>query len=173
MGLGVFWEYAGIVPVRGGAMRATTLPTILLFTLLVAACASSQRTRPVAGAPAARDSAALYDDLGGTPGIERVVDATLAIVHADPHINLFFEDTDIPDLRRLLVEQICAASGGPCEYTGRSMEESHSGMGLTDEDFDRFVADMVAAMDGLEVPKDLQQRLLGLLGPMRPQIVGQ
>jgi len=152
-------------------MRATTL-TILLLSALVAACAGGPRKAPPASAPV-QGSSALYDDLGGTPGIERVVDATLAIVHADPHINLFFENTDIPDLRRLLVEQICAATGGPCEYTGRSMEESHSGMGLTDEDFDRFVADMIAAMDGLAVPKDLQQRLLALLGPMRPQIVGQ
>jgi hemoglobin len=152
-------------------MRAMTLGTILLLSLLAAACAGTPRKTPHAAT--ARASAALYQDLGGTPGIERVVDATLAIVHADPHINLFFENSDIPDLRRLLVEQICAATGGPCEYTGRSMEESHSGMGLTDEDFDRFVADMVAAMDGLEVPKDLQQRLLALLGPMRPQIVGQ
>lgn len=153
-------------------MRATTFATILL-SLLVAACAAGPRKAPQAEAPAAQGGAVLYDDLGGTPGIERVVDATLAIVHDDPHINLFFENSDIPDLRRLLVEQICAATDGPCEYTGRSMEESHSGMGLTDEDFDRFVADMIAAMDGLAVPKDLQQRLLALLGPMRPQIVGQ
>lgn len=152
-------------------MRVTTLATILLLSLLASACAGGPRKPPPASA--AQGSAALYDDLGGTPGIERVVDATLAIVHADPHINLFFENSDLPDLRRLLVEQICAATGGPCEYTGRSMEESHSGMGLTDEDFDRFVADMIAAMDGLAVPKDLQQRLLALFGPMRPQIVGQ
>ena len=154
-------------------MRATTFGTILLFSSLLAACAGAPRKASQADASAANGGAALYNDLGGTPGIERVVDATLAIVHNDPHINLFFENTDIPDLRRLLVEQICAATGGPCEYTGRSMEESHSGLGLTDEDFDRFVADMVAAMDGLSVPKELQQRLLGLLGPMRPQIVGQ
>jgi hemoglobin len=151
-------------------MRAMTWGTILL-SLLLGACAGNPRTP--SHAPTAGSDAALYTDLGGTPGIERVVDATLAIVHADPHINLFFENSDIPDLRRLLVEQICAATGGPCEYTGRSMEESHSGMGLTGEDFDRFVADMIAAMDGLAVPKDLQQRLLGLLGPMRPEIVGQ
>ena len=153
-------------------MRATSLGTILLLSLVVAACAGGLRKAAPARA-ALQVGATLYEDLGGTPGIERVVDATLAIVHADPHINLFFENSDIPDLRRLLVEQICAATGGPCEYTGRTMEESHSGMGLTDEDFDRFVADMIAAMDGLAVPKDQQQRLLALLGPMRPQIVGQ
>ena len=77
------------------------------------------------------------------------------------------------DLRRLLIEQICAATGGPCEYTGRPMEEAHSGLNLTDADFDAFVEDLVRAMDSQKVPKDLQKQLLGLLGPMRPQVVGQ
>ncbi len=79
----------------------------------------------------------------------------------------------MPDLRRLLIEQFCAATGGPCEYTGRSMEEAHGGLNLTDEDFDRFVGDLVHAFDKVAVPKDLQQQLLALFGPMRKQIVGQ
>ena len=77
------------------------------------------------------------------------------------------------DLRRLLIEQICAATGGPCTYSGRSMEEAHSGLNLTDADFDAFVDDLVRAMNSTKVPPDLQKQLLGLLGPMRPQVVGQ
>ncbi|MCB1572324.1 MAG: group 1 truncated hemoglobin, partial [Xanthomonadales bacterium] len=99
-------------------------------------------------------------------GIERLVDASLARVHADLRINLFFENTDLADLRRLLIEQICAASGGPCVYTGRSMEEAHSGMNLSDEDFDAFVEDLVAAMDEVALAASTQQQVLGLFGPM-------
>ena len=54
------------------------------------------------------------------------------------------------DLRRLVIEQLCAATGGPCTYTGRSMEEAHSGLNLTDADFDAFVDDLVRAMDSRE-----------------------
>jgi hemoglobin len=126
-----------------------------------------------ATAAAGAKSDALYRALGGTDGITKVVDAALAEIHGDLRINIFFEKTDMADLRRLLIEQICAATGGPCEYTGRSMEEAHSGLNISDADFDAFVEDLVRAMDSQEVPKDLQKQLLGLLGPMRPQVVGQ
>jgi len=128
---------------------------------------------PAAKAAAGAKSDALYRALGGTDGITKVVDAALAEIHGDLRINIFFEKTDMADLRRLLIEQICAATGGPCEYTGRSMEEAHSGLNLSDADFDAFVEDLVRAMDSQKVPKDLQKQLLGLLGPMRPQVVGQ
>jgi hemoglobin len=126
-----------------------------------------------ATAAAGAKSDALYRALGGTDGITKVVDAALAEIHGDLRINTFFEKTDMADLRRLLIEQICAATGGPCEYTGRSMEEAHSGLNISDADFDAFVEDLVRAMDSQKVPKDLQKQLLGLLGPMRPQVVGQ
>jgi len=145
--------------------------------LLAAGCAGTPPAKSTAPAdkPAAvaAKSDALYRALGGQPGITKVVDAALAEIHGDLRINLFFEKTDMADLRRLLIEQICAATGGPCEYTGRSMEEAHSGLNLTDADFDAFVQDLVRAMDSQKVPKDLQKQLLDLLGPMRPQVVGQ
>jgi len=150
---------------------------IALGLLLAAGCAGTPPPKSAAPAakpaPAAAKSDALYRALGGQPGITKVVDAALAEIHGDLRINLFFEKTDMADLRRLLIEQICNATGGPCEYTGRSMEEAHSGLNLTDSDFDAFVEDLVRAMDSQKVPKDLQKQLLDLLGPMRPQVVGQ
>jgi hemoglobin len=115
----------------------------------------------------------LYRALGEGPGVERLVDAALTRIHADLRINLFFENTDLPDLRRLLIEQICEASGGPCTYTGRSMEEAHSGMYLSEEDFGVFVEDLVAAMNDVGVDAQSQQAVLGLFGPMKPQIIEQ
>lgn len=137
-----------------------------LFALLLTACAAAPPKTV-----ATNDT--LYQRLGGAPGVEAVVDATLKQVHGDLRINIFFENTDLPDLRRLLIEQICAATGGPCTYTGRSMEEAHSGMNLTDKDFDIFVEDLIAAMTEVGVAPALQQELLALFGPMRPQVVGQ
>ena len=146
----------------------------LAVTLMLVGGCSAPTHRPDAAKPAvAKRDDTLYRALGAQAGIEKAVDAVLLEIHNDPHINLFFANTDMPDLRRLLVEQFCAATGGPCEYTGRSMEEAHGGLNLTDEDFDRFVGDLVRGLDKAEVPKDLQQQLLALFGPMRKQIVGQ
>ena len=157
-------------------MRTSMRIAIGLCVVLAAGCAGAppaKHAEPAAKAAAGAKSDALYRSLGGTEGITKVVDAALAEIHGDLRINIFFEKTDMADLRRLLIEQICAATGGPCEYTGRSMEEAHSGLNLSDADFDAFVEDLVHAMDAQKVPKDLQKQLLGLLGPMRPQVVGQ
>jgi hemoglobin len=53
------------------------------------------------------------------------------------------------------------------------MEEAHSGLNLSDADFAAFVEDLVAALDELKVPKASQDKLLAILGPMKPQVVGQ
>lgn len=161
--------------IAGGARRLRRLPFAICVAVLLAlgGCAgSSPRTgAPDRGAPAAKD--ALYRELGGTAGITRVVDVFLARVDNDLRINLFFDNTDKKDLRTLVVEQLCEATGGPCKYSGRSMEEAHSGLNLSDADFAAFVEDLIAAMDELKVPKPSQDKLLALLGPMKPQIVGQ
>jgi hemoglobin len=158
-------------------MHTSMRIAIGLCVALAAGCmaAPAKHAAPEAKATAAAGakSDALYRALGGTDGITKVVDAALAEIHGDLRINIFFEKTDMADLRRLLIEQICAATGGPCEYTGRSKEEAHSGLNISDADFDAFVEDLVRAMDSQKVPKDLQKQLLGLLGPMRPQVVGQ
>ena len=122
-------------------------------------------------APPAKD--ALYRELGGTPGITHVVDLFLARLNADARINTLFAHVDHADLRRLVIEQLCAATGGPCVYSGRSMEEAHSGLNLTEADFSAFMGDLVMAMDEGKVPLAQQDRLVALLTPMKPQIVGQ
>lgn len=136
----------------------------LAVVLVLNACASA----PPKPAPDA-----LYRALGGQDGIAKFVDAALVRIHGDVRINLFFENTDMSDLRRLLIEQVCAASGGPCTYTGRSMEDAHSGLNLTDDDFDAFVEDIIAAMNDVHAGPDAQKQVLGLFGAMKPQVVGQ
>jgi len=161
------------------SFRATVLKSVaaLAASVLLAACASQPATRaepkskPPHAAAAAKDS--LFVELGGMPAITAVVELFLAKVDNDLRINLFFEKTDHKDLRNLVIEQFCQATGGPCTYTGRSMEEAHSGMNLSDADFAAFVEDLIAALNELKVPKASQDKLLALLGPMKPQVVGQ
>jgi len=140
-------------------------------SVFLAACASTGSHPAKPAAKAAPD--ALYHTLGEQEGIGRFVDAALKRIHGDPRISSLFAKTDLRDLRRLLIEQICAASGGPCVYSGRSMEEAHSGMNLTDADFNAFVEDLVAAMNDVRIDAATQKTILGVFGPMKPQIVGQ
>lgn len=157
-------------------MHAMIRVSIALGAVLAVGCAGTAPSKPLApSAPSAATSHgdALYRALGGEAGIGKVVDASLVEIHRDRRIAFFFEKSDLAELRRLLVEQICAASGGPCTYSGRTMEEAHSGLNIKDTDFDAFVDDLVRAMDAERVPKETQKQLLGVLGPMRPEVVGQ
>ena len=137
------------------------LPFLLTFAL--AACQSMM--------PPPQKS--LYDRLGGQPAITAVVDDFVANVAADSRINGFFGRTDIPRLKRLLVEQICAGTGGPCAYTGRTMQAAHKGMSITDAQFGALVEDLQKTLVKFKVPEKEQGDLLAVLGPMKPQIVGQ
>jgi hemoglobin len=113
----------------------------------------------------------LYQRLGGKPAITAVVNDFVTNVAKDNRINKFFANTDIPRLKRLLVQQICAGSGGPCQYEGRSMREAHRGLGVRNQDFNALVEDLVRSLDKFNVPPREQKELLGLLGPMRRDVV--
>src|SRR5919202_1753935 len=124
--------------------------------------------KPMAAAPAS-----LYDRVGGKPAITAVVDDFVGNVAADNRINGFSARTDIARLKRLLVEQICAGSGGPCTYTGRDMRTTHRGMNINDAQFNALVEDLVKSLDKFKVPAREKDELLAILGPMRKDIVAQ
>ena len=116
-------------------------------------------------------SASLYQRLGEKPAITAVVDDFVARVAADSRINGRFANANIPRLKMNLVDQICAASGGPCAYTGRDMRTAHAGMGISNADFDALVGDLVATLNKFKVPDREKNELLSVLGPMRKDIV--
>ena len=115
----------------------------------------------------------LFVRLGGKESITLVVDDFVANVAADKRINMFFEKTDIPKLKMHLVDQICQATGGPCQYTGRTMVEAHTGMNITDDQFNALVEDLVAALDKHQVPEQEKNELLTALAAMKGDIVGK
>jgi hemoglobin len=120
----------------------------------------------------------LYSRLGGKKAITAVVDEFINVVGGDNRINKFFADT-VKDAARLqalkdnLIAQICQVTGGPCKYKGKDMVTAHKGMGVTDADFTALVEDLVAALNKFNVPEAEKNELLGLLGPLKDQIVGQ
>jgi hemoglobin len=113
----------------------------------------------------------LYDRLGGKAAVNAVIEDFVGRAAGDSRINAKFVRTDVPRLKSMLIEQVIAATGGPAAYTGRSMRETHDGMGVTAGEFDALVADLVATLDQFKVPKAEQQELLGILGSLRGDIV--
>lgn len=143
-------------------MRKYTLLTVLAGLLAIA--------------PLSRADDTLYKSLGGKKAITAVVDDFVGRVAADDRINSFFKATAadpkrLANFKRNLVDQICQAAGGPCKYKGKDMKTAHAGMGVSSADFDALVGDLVASLDKFMVKEGDKQALLGVLGPMKKDIV--
>ncbi len=131
--------------------------------------AGDQTPAPMpAPAPAPKS---LFDRLGGLPAITAVVDEFVARTTTDDRIKERFFNVDAVNLKKLLVEFVCMATGGPCKYSGRSMEDSHAGMDLVHEEFVALVEDLVGALDKFKVPAKEKGEILGALGPLEPTMV--
>jgi hemoglobin len=113
----------------------------------------------------------LYERLGGIDSITAVVEHFRDRVAGDARINLKFDRTDLRRLTKMLIDQVCEATGGRCIYTGRSMKEAHAGMKVTTGEFNALVDDLVASLNHFKVGKIEQDELLGVLGPLKPEIV--
>ena len=134
----------------------------------------SPADRPVTARTAgSAPSNSLYARLGGVDAIRAVVHEFTGRVAQDERIRAFFRGIDMPHLDSMLTDQICAATGGPCTYRGRSMREVHTGMNLTDEHFNALVEDLSAALDHFNVRPAEKGQLLGALGNLKGDIVGR
>ncbi|HEV8255671.1 MAG TPA: group 1 truncated hemoglobin [Casimicrobiaceae bacterium] len=146
-------------------LQRLAFPLVLIASLLVCGC-QDMGMKPMM-------QKSLYDRLGGKDALTAVVDDFVGNVAADKRINGFFAKADIPRLKRNLVDQICQGTGGPCVYTGKDMKTAHKGMGISDADFNALVEDLVKTLNKFKVPAKEQGELLGILGPLKPQIVNQ
>lgn len=148
-------------------LRISSLLLICIFT----AFAACEKEEPLA-------DPTLYERLGGINAISAVVDQFITNVVGDNVINARFAETVANPsraqlLRNNLIDQICAGAGGPCQYKGKNMVEAHTGMNITEAEFNALVGDLVAALNSLNVPKQEQDDLLAILGPMKTDIVGK
>ncbi len=122
---------------------------------------------------ASTPEATLYDQLGGKPGVARLVDKLIEKYRADDRINALFNGTDFGYFAERLNEDICVRAGGGCEYLGLSMPEAHSGMDIKESEFNYFVEDTQQAMDELAIPVATQNQLLKLLARERKDVIHQ
>jgi hemoglobin len=141
--------------------------TFVLCALLLSACAGPKQESKTTA------QKSLYDRLGGEPAITAVVENLVGRCLKDQRISARFANTDVPHLKKMLVEQICQAAGGPGKYTGKDMKTAHKGANLGDDEFDAMMADLKGTLDELKVAAPEQNDLLGALTPVKSDIVHQ
>ena len=113
----------------------------------------------------------LYDQLGQQAGIATAVDHFYARVLGDPSLAPYFEGADVDKVREHQAALLSTVSGGPDQYSGRSMELSHRRLGVTDEAFDKVVGHLGTTLDDLGVARDVRDQVAAVLVAQREHIV--
>ncbi len=122
-------------------------------------------------APAEALTVSLYERLGGLPAITAVVDDFIGRLKKDPVVKDRFEALNVPRFRAKLIEQVGELSGGPQRYTGIDMLTLHTGMDITEEEFNAVVGDLTGSLNAFRVPEREQGEMLAALGQLKDQIV--
>src|SRR5215211_2269019 len=108
----------------------------------------------------------LYDRLGGVYNIATVVDdfidriMTDPRLNANPRVNEAHHRVSPAGFKFLVTEMVCWASGGPQQYSGRSMGDSHRHLMITDKEWEAFMDDFEQTLDKFDVPQPEQKDLI-------------
>ena len=116
----------------------------------------------------------LYKRLGGYDAIAAVTDDFIGRLASDKVLNRFLlglSDGSKAHLRQMVVDQLCATTGGPCLYLGRDMKTTHKGLGITGADWDLAVKHLIDSLDKFKVPQKEKDELLGAVSAMKADIV--
>ena len=126
---------------------------------------------------AAQEEQPLFERLGGVYAIAAVVDDFIDRVMDDPRLNAnpkvdeAHHRVSRAGFKYLVTEQVCWATGGPQQYTGRSMYDSHEHLEITEQEWQAFLDDFQQTLDKFEVPQREQQELFAIVDSTKKDIV--
>ena len=135
----------------------------MVFSLMLAA---SMHTRA--------QEKSLYERVGGYNALAAVVDDFIGRLVADKQFEKFFVGHSVDSkkkIRQHILDQFCAATGGPCVYTGRDMKTTHAGLGITNADWDAAAKHLSDSLDKFKVPEKEKGEILGFVTTLKKDIV--
>jgi hemoglobin len=114
----------------------------------------------------------IYDEIGGAPAVDTVVEAFYQRLLADPDLIGYFEGRDMARLKAHQRALVTVALGGTSqEYTGKMMHQAHAGLAITSEAFDKVLDHLAAVLAEAGVPAVTTAKILAILQPLRTDVV--
>lgn len=136
--------------------------TFLLATGVMAQCMGQSSSK------------SLYERIGGYNALAAVVDDFIGRLVADKRFEKFFaghSDDSKKRIRQHILDQFCAATGGPCIYLGRDMKTTHAGLGITESDWDAAAKHLAGSLDKFKVPEKEKGEVLAFVTSLKKDIV--
>lgn len=113
----------------------------------------------------------LYDEIGGHKTLETMYGVAVTRIYTHPDIGHYFKGVPKRHLRDQLVAQTCELIGGPCEYDGKSMLESHQGLDIKEREFYVLVEIVQGAMRDVGLTYQQENRILQKLAPIKYETI--
>lgn len=119
----------------------------------------------------------LYERLGGLRGITVVVDDFVdrlvvnKTLNKNPAIKAGRVSSPAPYLKFQVAQLMCQVTGGPCQYAGKPMKESHAHLNITEKEWGVMAAEFKKSLDKYKVPAPEQQELFDIVGKTKADIV--
>jgi hemoglobin len=97
----------------------------------------------------------LFERLGGSAGVRRIVDGAIAAHMCNPVIRERFVPYEnrpeyVDEVKKHTCDFFAAGSGGPDNYRGRSMAEAHRGMNIKAAEYQAASDDILNTMSALK-----------------------
>lgn len=149
------------------SLLRSALPAAFVFVLLIGGAVS------ISAQPKNTEKS-LYQRLGGYDALAAVTDDFAARLATDKKLGKFFvglSDDSMKKLRQHVIDFLCAATGGPCAYTGRDMKTVHTGLEITEEEWDISAEHLKATLDKFKVPEKEKTEVLSAVGGLKKDIV--
>ncbi len=114
----------------------------------------------------------LYQRLGGSEGMARLVDDVVAAHLSNPIVKTRFENVkDLDHLKQMAREFFSAGSGGPETYTGKDMLTAHKGMNISEQEYLAVMDDIVGAMNKNGLDEDAKKDVIAILYSLKGTII--
>lgn len=150
----------------------------IVLMIGLAACGGSaqQSPPPSVPGPVLPSNASLYRRLGGYDALAAVTDDFLARMLSDPKMAAYFEEVDDKGrqrVRQMIVDQLCAATGGPCVYVGADMPTTHKGLQISETAWTVAAGYLSDTLDKFKVPEREKAEVLAFVTSLKSDIVGK
>jgi hemoglobin len=113
----------------------------------------------------------LYDRIGGEKGVRTITENIWNNHSKNPIVNNRFANSDPEYVKQKVYEIVVASTGGPVEYTGKSMTDAHIAMNINDMEFNAVVDDVLKAFEMNNVDKKERDEVLAILWSVKDQVV--
>ena len=115
---------------------------------------------------------AMYQTVGGAPGINKIVDLFYEKLWADPELQPYFAGIDRERLKHHQRQFLTFALGGdPLAYEGRALADSHADLKITDSAFTKVQWYLRVTLEELDVDRPLIHIINGFVEGGRGQVV--